>query len=151
MESEPGQGTTFEIFIPCAGETFSTAAKLEETDLPCGHGELILLADDEQAICELVAAELQEFGYRVITATNGAEAVTLFKQHADEVRLFITDSSMPVMSGSQAIAEIRRLRPGLPAILTSGEAGMKKLDGVVELSKPFALAELLITVNRSLK
>ena len=151
VESGAGQGTTFEVFLPCAGELSIVAAEPDEAGLPRGHGELILLADDELVICELVAAELQEFGYRVLTATNGAEAVTLFKQHADEVRLFITDNSMPVMSGPQAIAEIRKLRPGLPAILSSGEAGAEKLARVVELNKPFALAELLNAVSRSLK
>ena len=150
LESEVGQGTTFEVFIPCAEAASAVPAEPAEIDLPRGHGELVLLAEDEQAICDLVAAELQGFGYRVLTATNGAEALTLFKQHADEVRLFITDTSMPVMSGQQAIAEIRKLRPGLPAILSSGEAGAEKLDGVIELNKPFALAELLAAVSRSL-
>ena len=151
VESEPGQGATFEIFIPSAEEISVSAAKPIEADLPRGHGELILIADDEQVICELVAAELQEFGYRVLAATNGADALTLFKQHADEVKLFITDASMPVMSGPQAIVAIRKLRPGLPVILSSGEACAEQLENVVELSKPFALAELLNTVSRCLK
>ncbi len=151
LESEVGHGTTFEVFIPCAPEFVATAVKSAEADLPRGNGELILIADDEQAICELVAAELQEFGYRVITAANGAEAVTLFKQHSREVRLFITDNSMPAMSGPQAIAEIRKLRADLPAILSSGEASAEKLLDVVELNKPFALADLLTTMSRCLK
>jgi PAS domain S-box-containing protein len=151
VESEVGEGTVFEIFIPCAGEITPAIFKPVETDLPRGQDELILLADDEQAICELVAGELKEFGYRVLTATNGAEALTLFKQHAGEVRLIITDNSMPVMNGPQAIVEIRKLRPGIPAILSSGEAGLEGLDGVIQLDKPFAFAELLAAVSRSLK
>ncbi|MEY4916620.1 MAG: hypothetical protein RL616_533, partial [Verrucomicrobiota bacterium] len=151
VESEVGQGTTFEVFIPCAPEfSPATLAKAEDV-LPRGNGELILVADDEQALCELVAAELQEFNYRVITAANGAEALTLFKKHSAEIRLFITDNSMPVMSGPQAIAEIRKLKPGLPTIIASGEAGADNLEGVTELNKPFALAELLNAVSRSLK
>ena len=147
LESEVGEGTTFEIFLPCAPDlTAAVAAKADEV-LPRGHGELILLADDELALCELVAAELTEFGYRVITAANGAEAVSLFKQNANEVRLFITDNSMPVLDGPHAIAEIRRLKPGLPVIMASGEGGVN-LAGVAELEKPFALADLLNTVSR---
>jgi PAS domain S-box-containing protein len=151
VESAVGEGTTFEVFIPCAPEIPVVVAKPMDAELQRGHGELILLADDELALCELVAAELEGFGYRVLTAANGAEALALFKQHTSEVRLFITDTSMPVMSGAQAIAEIRKLRPGLPAILSSSEAGEETIDGVIGLNKPFALAELLAAVNRSLK
>ncbi len=151
VESEVGQGTTFEVFIPCAPEFSPTMLPKAEDTLPHGNGELILVADDEQALCELVAAELQEFNYRVITAANGAEALTLFKKHSAEIRLFITDNSMPVMSGPQAIAEIRKLKPGLPVIIASGEAGVNSLEGVMELNKPFALAELLNAVSQSLK
>ena len=150
VESAVGEGTTFEVFIPCAPEIPVVVDKPMDVELQRGHGELILLADDELALCELVAAELQEFGYSVLTAANGAEALALFKQHAEEVRLFITDTSMPVMSGPQAITEIRKLRPGLPAILSSSEAGEERIDGVIGLNKPFALAELLAAVNRSL-
>ncbi len=150
VESAVGQGTTFEVFIPCAPEFAAAAEKVSET-LPRGNGELILLADDEQALCELVAAELSEFNYRVVPAANGAAALTLFKQHAAEIRLFITDHSMPVMSGPQAIIEIRKLNPRLPVILASGEGGAENLEGVTELNKPFALAELLQAVSRRLK
>ena len=150
LESEVGAGTTFEIFLPCAPEFSAAVAVKADEVLPRGNGELVLIADDEQALCELVAAELTAFGYRVITAANGAEAVTLFKQHADEVRLFITDNSMPVLDGPHAISEIRKLKPGLPVILASGEGGAN-LEDVVELEKPFALADLLNTVSRSLE
>lgn len=150
VDSEVGHGTTFEVFLPCAPE-FVTAAAAKTTDsFPRGNGELILLADDEQALCELVAAELTEFGYRVLSAANGAEAVTLYKQNAKDVRVFITDSSMPVMTGPQAIAEIRKLDPKLPVILASGEGGTG-IEGVAELEKPFALADLLNTVSGCLK
>ena len=151
VESAVGAGTTFEIFLPCAPEISAAVAAKADEVLPRGHGELILLADDEQALCELVAAELREYGYRVLTAANGAEAVTLFKQHADEIQLFITDNAMPVMDGARAIAEIRKLRACLPVITTSGEMNVEKISGAVQLHKPFALAELLDAVSRSLK
>ena len=151
VESAVGAGTTVEIFLPRAPEISAMAAAKADEVLPRGHGELILLADDELALCELVAAELREFGYRVLTAANGAEAVTLFKQHAGEIKLFITDNAMPVMDGARAIAEIRSLRAGLPVITTSGEMDVGKFSGVVQLHKPFALAELLNAVSRSLK
>ncbi len=151
VESEPGQGTSFEVFLPRAVEIPATAAAATAEKLPRGHGELILLADDEQAIRELVASELTSFGYHVLAAANGAEAVTLFREHAGEVRLFITDQTMPVMDGFHAIAELRRLQPGLPVILTSGEVLADQLERIVPVGKPFALEELLVAIERSLK
>ena len=151
VESEPGQGSSFEVFLPRATEyaAIVTAAPLAE--LPRGHGETLLVAEDEKAIRELIVSELTAFGYRVLAAANGAEAVALFHQHADAVRLFITDQSMPGMDGTQAMAELRRLRPELPVILTGGEATADSTTGVMLVSKPFPLEELLTAIQRSLK
>lgn len=151
VESEVGQGTSFEVFLPRAAEAAPVETAVIATDLPRGSGEMILVADDDIAIRELVAAELGSFGYRVLKATHGAEAVALFRQHADEMRLFITDGAMPVMSGPQAIIELRKLKPGLPVILTSAEGGTVVPEGVVAVAKPFALEELLVAIQRSLK
>jgi len=150
VESEPGQGTTFEVFLPRAESVEVAAEVANEVDLPRGHGELLLIADDERAIRELMAAELTAFGYRVLAAIDGAEAVSLFKQHGAEVKLFISDNAMPVLSGLQAAAELRKLRPDLPIILTSGEGGGEALPNSVGLSKPFTLEELLKAIKRSL-
>jgi CheY-like chemotaxis protein len=150
VESEVGQGTSFEIFLPCAPEFVAEEKTKAAENFPRGSGELILLADDEQALCELIAAELTEFGYRVITAADGAAAVTLFKQHAAEVRLFITDNSMPVLTGPQAVAEIRKLNATLPVIFTGAEPGAT-FSGAAKLAKPFALADLLNTIRSQMQ
>lgn len=150
VESEAGQGTSFEIFLPCAPEFIAEEKTRTAENFPRGNGELILLADDEQALCELVAAELTEFGYRVVTAANGAEAAAIFKQRATEVKVFITDTSMPVMEGPQAIRAVRKLNPSLPVILVSAEPDEAAPD-VIALPKPFALPELLQILSRCLK
>ncbi len=149
VESEPGVGTTFEVLLPRAAATEPVVASAETQELPRGHGELILVADDEQAIRDLIRSELESSGYRVLSATNGAEAVALFHEHAGSVRLFITDNAMPVMDGRRALAELRTLKPGMPAILTSGE-GAEAAAGVTALSKPFALDELLRAVHQAI-
>lgn len=151
VESEPGQGTTFEVFLPRAAAAEVAAAAVPEPELPRGNGELLLVAEDEQAIRELMAAELTAFGYRVLAAADGAEAVALFKQHEAAVKLFLTDNSMTVMSGVQAAAVLRQLRPGLPVILTSGETTVAPPANAVLLNKPFTLEELLQAVARGLK
>ncbi len=147
VESEAGQGTSFELFLPRAVEVAPVQAATKPTELPRGNGELILLADDEAAIRELVAAELISSGYCVLTATNGAEAVALFRVHVADVKLFITDAAMPVMDGAQAIAELRAINAKLPVILTSGEAA--EHPGVIVVNKPFVLAELLGAIQKS--
>jgi len=153
VESELGHGTAFEVFLPQAPEIAPVGVPTSAAELPRGQGELILLADDEKAIRDLVSSELVSFGYRVLTSTNGAEAVTLFKQHTGEIRLFITDNAMPVMDGHHAVVEVRRLKPALPIILTTGEAAAEgdELEGALVLNKPFALEELLLAVKRSLR
>ena len=150
VESEPGQGTTFEVFLPRAEAMEPAVMPATEAELPRGNGELLLIADDEQVIRELMTAELTAFGYRVVVAGNGAEAVTLFKQHAAEVKLFITDNSMPVMDGLQAVGELRRISATLPVILTSGETSTPLPEGVGVLNKPFTLEDLMRAVRRSL-
>lgn len=115
-----------------------------------GNGELILVADDERAIRELLAAELKSFGYRAIAAANGAEALAIFRQHSDEVCLFITDGSMPVMDGFAAIAALRQLAPALPVILTSGSAEDRETENVSVVNKPFSFDDLLPLIQKNM-
>ena len=149
VESQPGEGTSFEVFIPCVLEA-EAVSEVIVTVAPRGNGELLLLADDEQAIRDLMAAELTSFGYRVLTAGNGAEAVALFREHAKEVRLLVTDNSMAVMDGRQAVNELRAAKKDLPVIFTSGQAEDYSTPDVTVLCKPFALEELLIAIHRAL-
>ena len=149
VESQLGEGSSFEAYFPCAVEIVRTN-KVAITDAPRGNGELLLLADDEQAIRDLMAAELRSAGYRVITAANGAEAVTLFRQHAD-VRLLITDCIMPVMDGQQAMKALRAERKDLPVIFTSDQADDTTDKTVTVLNKPFAMDELLVVISEKLR
>ena len=153
LESEPGQGTTFEVFLPRAAEAVAPTVTAATASLPRGNGELILIADDEQAIRDLLADGLVAQGYRVLTAANGEAAIQLFRQHTGEVRLLITDSGMPVMDGPLAIRQIHQLRPDLPVILASGESQVENVTtepDVEVLCKPFSLEEILTSINRAL-
>ncbi len=153
VESEPALGTTFEIFLPCALDAAGVSAVSTGIDIPRGAGELILVADDEQAVRDLVREGLIAHGYRVLAVANGDEALKLFRQHADEIQLFLTDSSMPVMDGMGAINEIRKLKAGLPVILASGEAPSEdalRKDDFRILSKPFSLEDVLASTHQML-
>ncbi|HSU53256.1 MAG TPA: ATP-binding protein, partial [Candidatus Dormibacteraeota bacterium] len=153
VESEPGQGTTFEVFLPRAENTAAIRVETPLADAPRGNGELILVADDERAIRELVRDGLTTHGYRVLTASTGEEALKIFAERRNEVALLFTDNAMPVMDGSQAITEIRKMRADLPVILASGQSHIENghsHGSLLLLRKPFSLDEILASVHRLL-
>ena len=151
-ESEPGQGTVFEFFLPAVIEAAPTQPMKQSVEIPGGQGELILIADDEQAIRELVGDALTSCGYKILTAEDGQEALRLFAQHQAEVRLVIIDRDMPVLDGLQTVTALRKQQPNLPVVLASDETvtDMPTLANVIRLSKPFSLDELLTVVSQSL-
>ena len=120
VQSQVGDGTTFEVYLPRLSEVASEAAT-NAVEAPRGRGQLILIADDEEGVRELLRRSLEDHGYRVRAAANGAEAVSQFREHSAEVMLLITDQSMPVMDGARAIATIRETRADLPVIVLSGD------------------------------
>jgi hypothetical protein len=149
VESEPGEGTTFEIFLPRAMD-FPARVEKPAVQLVRGKGETILIADDEQAIRELLTAELTSVGYRVLAAANGAEAVALFRDHQNEVRLFITDGAMPALNGQGAIAALRKVNPAIPVILTSGDADANPAMNIAVVNKPFSLEDILTSIQQKM-
>jgi PAS domain S-box-containing protein len=120
VESEPGRGTTFKVYLPRVA--YQTPVPRQEASpfvLHAGH-ELILVAEDEPAVRELVEGILVKFGYRVLLACDGEDAVAKFREHRDEIDLVLLDMIMPKLSGKAAYDEITRIKPGVRAIFTSG-------------------------------
>jgi CheY-like chemotaxis protein len=120
IESEPGRGTTFEVLLPAGSEQ-----RVEETPAAEPRKELrgagaILVVDDEELVRKLARATLTHFGYTVLEAANGAEAVEVFREHADEISLVLLDMMMPVKGGEEALEEIRAIRPEATVIGSSG-------------------------------
>ena len=120
--SEPPKGSVFKVYLPAqpAGDSAGPVAAAPPEALPRGHGELILLVDDEPAILEVTQCTLETFGYRVITAEDGAQAIALFAAHPHEVAVVITDIMMPVMDGPALILALRRIDPKVRIIAASG-------------------------------
>jgi PAS domain S-box-containing protein len=149
LKSEPGEGTLFEIYLPVASIA-PTASRATENPvaLPTGAGELILVVDDEQSVREMISLALTAQNFRAVTAANGAEAVALVQQKADEFSLVLLDDDMPVMTGHSALLKLRSFAPSLKIVLMSGDAqSPARTNGVATLNKPFQLEELLRVVS----
>lgn len=125
-------------------------------DCPQGHGELILLVDDDSTVRFVATKMLSMHGYRVLAAENGAEGVALYALRQSEIALVISDLLMPVMDGPTMIRRLRELNPLLRIIVASGSLGsgdtLKCLEPEVRffLDKPYTTAALLQIVHHAL-
>jgi CheY-like chemotaxis protein len=155
--SEVGKGTSFKVHYPAAGDNALEEKAPEASDLHDGDGELILIADDELAIREIIKVTLENHNYRVLTATDGAEAVAAVAQHKDEISLVILDMAMPVMDGPAAMRALRTICPNLPLVAISGRIEYSqtledKPDARVKfLAKPFTTEQLLQVLHTILQ
>jgi len=152
--SEPGKGTTFKVYLSAVeGSTEARKDKSEQPSLFRGNGETVLVADDEASILTVTSQTLQAFGYRVVTATDGADAVATYAQHRDDIAVILTDMMMPVMDGTATIYALRRINPNVKIIAASGlnvNGGVDKLSGAEIkhfLVKPYTARALLMTLR----
>ncbi|HEX4949217.1 MAG TPA: ATP-binding protein, partial [Blastocatellia bacterium] len=143
--SEAGQGAQFKVYVPALVETQETPAEAASLRLPVGHGELVLMIEDEAAIREVTRETLETYGYQVLIASEGAEAVALYAQHLDSVKAVLLDMVVPTMDGQAIIRALRKLNPNCLIIATSGLlTNEQELDEVAHfLSKPFTAEKLL--------
>ncbi|MBO0858163.1 MAG: response regulator [Chloracidobacterium sp.] len=155
--SERGAGALFKVYLPALDDGAEAAEPDEEAEGHAGAGELILLVDDEEPIRRLTRGMLEASNYRVITASDGAEACAIYREKRNEIKLVLTDMIMPVMDGAAAISELRRLDPGLPIIASSGLAEIGKeaqalASGAQKfLPKPYTAVRLLRALNELLR
>jgi PAS domain S-box-containing protein len=148
--SETGKGTTFRIYLPATqGPEVLQTENCEEANLPRGHGETVLVVDDESSILTITSQTLAAFGYQVLEATDGADAVATYAQHRNEIAVVLTDMMMPVMDGPATISALLRINPAAKIIAASGlnsNGGAEKLAamGVNHLlTKPYTAHTLL--------
>jgi CheY-like chemotaxis protein len=119
--SEPGNGSTFNVYLPAVpGPDAVESVPRTNTPVLRGQNELVLVVDDEQAIRVCVQQTLEDSGYRVLTAANGAEALSLYSSWQKEIAIVLIDMTMPVMDGPTAIAALKSLNPRIRIIGASG-------------------------------
>jgi len=151
LNSEEGRGSEFMVYLPAS--PFALTSQPEAgAELPRGDGQLILVTDDEPAIREITRKTLEAYGYHVITAADGTEAVALFAQQKQEVKLVLTDVMMPYMDGPALIRAITKMRRDIKVIVSSGLRSNSRLaEGRIDgarafLWKPYTAETLIKTV-----
>ena len=156
VDSAPGEGTTFRIYLPCyAAEEVPTAVGDGAPALSRGH-ETVLLVEDEPSVLRMAKVMLERNGYTVLTAVTPAEAIRAAREQAGDIHLLMTDVVMPEMNGRDLARELQTLYPNLKCLFMSGYtadviAHHGVLDeGVCFLQKPFSLRELADKVREAL-
>jgi PAS domain S-box-containing protein len=154
--SEVGRGTAFNVYLPAlpAGSAERAAALAEA--VPTGSGELVLVVDDEPSILEVTRETLEDNGYRVLTAPHGRAALAAYDRHRGEVRVVLTDMSMPLMDGPTTIKALLAVDPDVRIIACSGlrsDPGAEQVKGLkvkAFLTKPYTASMLLATLQKVL-
>jgi len=141
--SEPGKGTIVKIFFPIDTKKLSGERKDAGKEADLYGTETILLTEDEERVRKIVGIMLRRYGYTVLTAADGQEAIDLFKTTDKSVQLLLTDMVMPGMNGLDLARRLRKIRPGLKVICMSGYTDTALYEGIREegftfLNKPFA-------------
>ena len=138
VHSQPGQGTTFDIYLPRHDPQSEPASQAqEEKPVVTGHAT-ILLVDDEPSILNMVKNLLVRQGYQVLAATRPQEAIGLFMSHPDSIDLVMTDVVMPEMNGRELVHELSRRQPALKSLFMSGHADdVLARQGMLEAGAPF--------------
>ncbi len=155
VDSEPGKGSTFKVYLPVSKKVLSQESAPE--NIPEGGGELILIIDDEELICNLVKDILEQHGYRTVIALNGEEALHLFSRYEDEISGIILDLIMPGINGFEVCREFNKINPDIPILVSTGYSQDSKANELLKngmnsfIQKPYQVHQLLWKVEDILK
>ena len=156
MYSEPGKGTTFKIYFPMVTEDVDQIKK-ETFSSGVLHGtEIILIAEDDAMVREMAHDTLKKYGYTVLKASSGKEALQICREYKGDIHLLLTDVVMPGMSGKVLADEIKPLHPDIKVLFMSGytdnaivHRGMLD-EGIRFIQKPFSPHDLVCKVRQIL-
>jgi two-component system cell cycle sensor histidine kinase/response regulator CckA len=154
--SEPGQGTTFKVYLPQVKEVATRNERTESCSVPLIGAETVLLAEDQEGIRDLIHESLTSNGYKVLVANNGLEALQIAEGYKNAINLLITDVVMPKMGGYELAERLLRVRPETRTIFMSGYA--ERRDGERSIAfpsfcvqKPFSMNMLLSKIREVLE
>jgi hypothetical protein len=153
VESKLEVGTKFFVYFPAIRDEHSKDLPMSTKEISLGNNKMILVADDESSIIEIVRETLEVHQYTVVTATNGKEAVDVFTQHKQTIEAIVIDLGMPLMDGITAIRSIKALRNDAKIIAVTGNSptitkfNLEAFGANAFLQKPFSSHELLYTLH----
>ncbi|MEW6571798.1 MAG: ATP-binding protein [Nitrospirota bacterium] len=159
VESSPGRGTTFSLYIPLSSSTVQAGTPeniVDISELPRGKGETILLVDDEKIIRELGRNMLKHLGYNVILAPEGGAAIELYKKCRNEIALVILDLIMPHVSGREVFDRLRQINPDVKIIVSTGYAKNELLQPLLAeratgfLEKPYKINAMAESIRNAI-
>ena len=154
--SEIGRGTTFKIFLPAQLKELPDKSGMTP-ELLEGHGELVLLVDDEANILRVTKMALENNNYHVVSASDGREALKIFSEQSDSIKVVLTDMDLPHLGGVALAREIRKMKPDMALIASTGQgeyaniAELQPLGVVNFLTKPYDTEKLLITLKSAME
>lgn len=159
IDSQVGQGSLFRVLLPAVGERLAPSAEAAPADEPADAeatlAGVVLVVDDEEVVRETASRALEQMGLHALRAAGGASGVALLSAHA-EVNVVLLDLTMPGMDGLAALKEMRKLRPELHVILSSGfnvqDEAQRWVDGELTdfIKKPYEVAELRRAMERAI-
>jgi len=153
VRSQEGHGTEFTLYLPAHDTSKSEAEDTPVVRLPGGRGECILVVDDEASVLSMTREMLETYGYQVLTATDGTEAIAVYSEQKSRIQCVLTDMVMPHMDGPATIRTLKRMNPEVRIVASSGLMDANKvkdatgLQQITYLMKPYTAEKLLGTVR----
>ena len=156
VQSQPGAGTQFHVYLPAVEYSQAILAKNNLAQYRSRFKELVLVVDDEEVMQQLARELLEESGYRVITAANGLEAISLYEQMKDDISLVVLDLVMPELDGGQTYIRLKKIDPKIKVFFCSGYVTEDLITTLLEeeelrsLQKPFRAEQFIKFVHDTL-
>lgn len=156
VQSEVGKGTQFRVYFP-ATDAPVIRQGVTGLQIPKGNGQCVLVVDDEESLNDLIQATLKSRDYRVLSAKDGTEALTLYMQHKDEIEVVLMDLLMPFLDGPTTVRTMQRINPDVRIVAMSGLlVDKEKRDELLSsaaipfIQKPFSVEQLLTVIHETI-